>query len=214
MAAAATGHGDGCLVVERFPPPALKLQEAAQLLPPPPQVTQDLVFPASSPVMFVGQAFGSKGDIQVVTEMVAGSNLGEGEAETFKDVLSALAKEDPARYRRIMDGDEVMSQPLFTPCSPPPPPARRFRMPLTGSACAGRQDDRRAVRALRRKEKRRARGGGGGRHGGRPLQGHVGPCPQHRHEGGRPRIRPAIASAPPPHPTPPQTTLFQLSAHS
>jgi hypothetical protein len=63
--------------------------------------------------MFVGQAFGSRGDIQVVTEMVAGSNLGEerGEergAETFKDVLSALAKEDPARYRRIMDGDEVL----------------------------------------------------------------------------------------------------------
>mmetsp|Transcript_30703 Transcript_30703/g.64267 ORF Transcript_30703/g.64267 Transcript_30703/m.64267 type:complete len:311 (-) Transcript_30703:25-957(-) len=46
----------------------------------------------------------------------------------------------------------------------------------------GRPDNGRAVRALRREEERRARGGGCGRHGGRPLQGHVGPRPQHRHE--------------------------------
>jgi hypothetical protein len=71
--------------------------------------------------MFVGQAFGSRGDIQVVMETVAGSNMGEERgAETFKDVLSALAKEDPDRYRRIMDGDEVM--PALSP-SPSPSPS-------------------------------------------------------------------------------------------
>ena len=109
MAAAASGHGDGCLVA--LAPPADKLPGdpgGAQLLPPPPQVTQDLVFPGSMPVMFVGPAFGGRGDIQAVTETAAGSNLGEASgAETFRDVLAALAKEDPGRYRRIMDGDEV-----------------------------------------------------------------------------------------------------------
>jgi hypothetical protein len=108
MAASATGHGDDCLVVERYSS-SKKVEDAARPLPPPPQVT------VTQELVFVGQAFGNADDIQVVTEMVAGSNMGEGQTpETFKEALSVLAKEDPARYRRILDGDEVRLRPRRT----------------------------------------------------------------------------------------------------